>query len=93
MKQYYKVWFSKGLDETAKLVVDTDLFPVGKTSITAYSRLFPYSEAGKMRVFHRSKLYPSFNAAFHADTEPGMRQTQTGKLGLWLSDLKGETRK
>ena len=65
MKRYYKVWFTNGKERTAQLVVDTDKFPKGKTSIETYSRLFPYSEAPKMKTFCTTGLYDSFMEAFH----------------------------
>lgn len=65
-KHYYKVWFSNGKERTAQLVVDTIRFPFGKTSITTYSKLFPYSESLKMKRLFTSWPKETFEKAFLA---------------------------
>jgi hypothetical protein len=65
-KQFYRIWFSNGREDTAKLILDTERFPL-RTTIGDYSRLFPYSEAAKMKRFFRTGLYDSFAEAFNDD--------------------------
>ena len=48
-KHFYAVWFSNGNERTAKLIVNTEQFPFGHTSVSEYSRLFPLYEAPKMK--------------------------------------------
>jgi hypothetical protein len=70
-RQFYKVWFSNGTvkspatESTAKLVIDNERLPYFGTSIAEYSRLFPVSEAGKMKRLLRTGTYNSFIEAFH----------------------------
>ena len=77
-KEYYKLWFS-GHDEygdpasTAGLVLDTHKFPLD-TPITELSRLFPYSEAGKMHRVHRSPLFDTWEEAFRYHHNPRRRR-------------------
>jgi hypothetical protein len=52
-------------DATAGLVLDIDRFR--NMSITDVSRLFPYSEAGKMERLRRSPLFPTWDEAFEFD--------------------------
>lgn len=61
-KGFRKVWFSKGSEKTAGLVL-----PVAKLdgmSITEISRLFPPSEAGKMSRIHTSPVFWTWDEAF-----------------------------
>ena len=59
---FCKVWFSKGAEKTAGLIV-----PAAKVrgmSVGEISRLFPMSEAGKMHRLHVSPVFPTWDAAF-----------------------------
>ena len=62
MKTYQKVMFSSNAGKTAGLVVPADR--VQNASVSDLSRLFPYSESGKMARVHVSPEYPTFEAAF-----------------------------
>ena len=69
MKQpirYYRVWFTNGSDRTAGVVCDTKLYPMNKTTIATYSRMFPFSEAIKMKRFHMTQAFDTWNEAFNA---------------------------
>ena len=66
VKHYYRVWFSNGRERTAKLVCDTHRFPIGKTSVETYSRLFPWAECPKMNRLIIDNRYPTFEQAFNA---------------------------
>jgi len=60
---YRKVRFtSKANGSTAGLVIESDRFE--RMSITDFSRLFPYSEASKMRTLQVSPEFPTWEAAF-----------------------------
>jgi hypothetical protein len=59
---FRKVWFSKGSEKTAGLIL-----PAAKLhgmSISDISRLFPMSEALKMGKIHMSPVFPTWDAAF-----------------------------
>ncbi len=63
---FQKVWFSKGREKTAGLIL-----PAAKLhgmSISEISRLFPMSEAGKMGRLHTSPVFATWDAAFHFKT-------------------------
>lgn len=63
--KYYAIQFGNRRGEmTAKLIIDTEHFPYGKASVTAYSRLYPYSEAGKMERFYMGPLRDTWTEAF-----------------------------
>lgn len=66
-KQYYKVWFTDGFEKTAGLVLDTDRHPL-TTTISDYSRLFPYWEAPRMKTICRTQLFDTFEQAFAQET-------------------------
>jgi len=51
-------------EKTAAIMIDSD--DLESKSISELSRLFPYSEAGKMVWFEHTAQYPDFNAAFEA---------------------------
>jgi hypothetical protein len=62
---YRKVWFSKGAEKTAGLIV-----PAAKLhgmSIGEVSRLFPLSEARKMARLHMSPVFSTWDEAFAFD--------------------------
>ena len=63
--QFYKVWFSGPAGETARLIVDTDKYPRGGTSVERYSRLFPHTEGMKMTRFHTGPLHETWQEAFN----------------------------
>lgn len=50
-KQYYAVYFCDPIKRirTAALILDTDKFPPDQVTVSQLSRLFPYSEAPKMK--------------------------------------------
>ena len=63
---FRKVWFSKGSEKTAGLVL-----PCAKLhgmSISDISRLFPMSEARKMGRLHTSPVFATWDAAFNFST-------------------------
>jgi len=61
--KWQKVRFGSARGEmTAGLVIDTD--KCREWTVADFSRLFPYSEAGKMRVFYSSPVFTSFEEAF-----------------------------
>lgn len=78
MKRYYKVWFSNGTETTAKLVLDTERYPIG-TSVAEYSRLFPYSEAGKMKRLVHTSLFDSWLEAF---------KERSHAMGMLVAEVK-----
>jgi hypothetical protein len=60
---FHKVMFTRsGFGSTAGLVVDADTHDV--RDMAAISRLFPYSEAPKMRAYHVSPAFDTFDDAF-----------------------------
>jgi hypothetical protein len=61
-KGFRKIWFSNGDEQTAGLVVAVDQLE-GK-SIADISRLFPPSEFRKMRKFHQSPVFWTWDEAF-----------------------------
>ena len=66
-KHFYKVWFSNGSERTAKLIVDTFSHPIGKTGVSEYSRLFPISEAPKMKRCLIGNRYETWQEAFESE--------------------------
>jgi hypothetical protein len=66
-KKYYAIYFCDPIKRirTAALIVDTEKFPLN-TSIQAYSRLFPYSEAPKMKRFVSMHPKSTWDEAFNA---------------------------
>jgi hypothetical protein len=63
---FYKMWFSGPGGNTADLILDNAKYPIGKTSVSTYSRFFPVSEARKMTRLHISKVYSTWDEAFHS---------------------------
>jgi len=64
VSKFYKVWFENGSERTSGLVLDDAKFPYNSRDVAAYSRLFPYSEAGKMRILCKSPLFETWEDAF-----------------------------
>jgi len=62
---FRKVWFSKGAEKTAGLIVPAE--KLHGMSIGDISRLFPNSEARKMGRLHTSPVFATWNAAFAFD--------------------------
>jgi hypothetical protein len=63
---FRKVWFSKGAEKTAALIL-----PAAKLrsmSLGEISQLFPSSEFRKMTRFHQSPVFPTWDAAFAFNT-------------------------
>jgi hypothetical protein len=76
-KGFRKVWFSKGTEKTAGLIVPSE--KLAAMSVSDVSRLFPYSEATKMNLFHQSPEFDSWEAAFAYDTTKAPRPSQGGR--------------
>ena len=71
-RRYYGVYFSRderGEDRTARLILDTENHPIDRTSVTAYSRLFPMYEARRMSYLHIGDTYSTYEEAFAAGQE------------------------
>lgn len=64
-KSYRKIWFSKGSEHTAGLIVTDAWIAAHKTNLVSdASRLFPMHEARKMGKFHASPAFPTWEEAF-----------------------------
>jgi hypothetical protein len=63
---FRKVWFSRGSEKTAGLVVSAA--KLHAMSVSEISRMFPMSEAMKMAKIHMSPVLPTWDAAFHYKT-------------------------
>lgn len=60
---YRKIRFTNGKDDaTAGLIIDEARY--AKETIDSLSRLYPYSEAGKMKVFQSSLPFETWDQAF-----------------------------
>jgi hypothetical protein len=59
---FRKVWFSKGKEKTAGLILPNE--KLHDMSMSDVSRLFPNSEAGKMARFHTSPVFDTWDEAF-----------------------------
>lgn len=69
MNTFLKIRFtSPAQGSTAGLVLDTDKF--NALSIQDISRMFPYSEALKMKRLQASRNYPTWVEAFAHEFEP-----------------------
>lgn len=66
---YTRYWFEKrdGSNRTAALVMETE--KLNALSVSAISRVFPYSEFMRMEVFQRLDGFADFESAFAADSE------------------------
>lgn len=64
-KKFYQVWFSTGSESTGKLVVDTEAFPQRQTTVATFSKLFPHTESGQMKLLCMSSTFDTFTEAFH----------------------------
>lgn len=62
MQTYVKIAFRHNGEQTAGLVIPFEEFKTA--SLSKLSRLFPYSEARKMRDFLVSPRFPTFEDAF-----------------------------
>lgn len=68
---YRKLWFSGRCGNTAGMVVTQSWIEAHKTGlITAASRLFPTSEAGKMSRLHISNAFDTWADAFAYEVQP-----------------------
>lgn len=64
-KRYRKIWFSKGSEHTAGLIVTDAWIAAHKTNLVSdASRLFPMHEARKMGKFHVSPAFATWEQAF-----------------------------
>ena len=59
---YRKVWFSRGSQTTAGLILPSE--EVEAKGVSGISRLFPISEAGKMAKLHVSPEFGTWDEAF-----------------------------
>jgi hypothetical protein len=60
---YRKIRFTNGIDDaTAGLIIEDTRYAT--ETIDSLSRLYPYSEAGKMKVFQASLPFPTWEDAF-----------------------------
>ncbi len=65
MKFYAIQFANRRGNKTAKLVVDTLNYPHGKTTVSRYSLLYPYSEAMKMEYFYLGPVRETWDEAFN----------------------------
>lgn len=64
MNRWIKIWFeSKEYGKTARLIIPKKTFET--KNIAELSRMFPYSEALKMRRFFRSPEFDTWQDAFY----------------------------
>jgi hypothetical protein len=61
-KGFQKVWFSKGAERTAGLILPAE--KLYGMSISEVSRLFPVKEGLKMARFHTSPVFDTWDEAF-----------------------------
>ena len=59
---FQKVWFSKGSEKTAGLIVPAE--KLHTMTVGEISRLFPISESLKMARFHTSPVFATWDEAF-----------------------------
>ena len=59
---FQKVWFSKGSEKTAGLIVPAE--KLHTMTVSDISRLFPISESLKMARFHTSPVFATWDEAF-----------------------------
>ena len=59
---FQKVWFSKGSEKTAGLIVPAE--KLHTMTVSEISRLFPVSESLKMGRLHTSPVFATWDAAF-----------------------------
>ena len=69
MQTYVKIAFRNGSEQTAGLVIPFEEFK--RADLSRLSRLFPYSEARKMRGLLVSPQFPTFEKAFAFSFEGG----------------------
>ena len=66
------MWFSRGGERTAGLVLPNE--KLATMSIGDISRLYPYSEAGKMARIHQSPVFETWDEAFAHDAKDGWKK-------------------
>ena len=81
-EKFYKVRFTNGDESTAGLVVKKS--QIENMSVSDISRLFPYSEARKMKRLEQSPQMSSFDEAFYYDFD---------KQGVYAPKKNPTTRK
>lgn len=69
MTKFRKFRFTNGKEHTAALIMESA--KLIKMPVTEVSRLFPYSEAPKMRTFEMSPAYETWEQAFEYQFKKG----------------------